>query len=54
MPNITADFDVISWICAPLFGSHLCDVLIAEGRRVIADNLLTGREENLAQPSSAF
>jgi nucleoside-diphosphate-sugar epimerase len=31
-------------------GSHLCDVLIAEGNWVIAaDNLLTGREENIAQ-----
>ena len=40
---------------AGFLGSHLCDVLIKEGHRVIVvDNLLTGREENLAQPSSAF
>jgi dTDP-glucose 4,6-dehydratase len=35
---------------AGFLGSHLCDVLIKEGHRVIVvDNLLTGREENLAQ-----
>jgi len=35
---------------AGFIGSHLCDALIAEGNPVIcADNLLTGRMENIAQ-----
>ena len=34
---------------AGFLGSHLCDRLLAEGHRVVCvDNLLTGREENLA------
>jgi dTDP-glucose 4,6-dehydratase len=34
---------------AGFLGSHLCDVLLAEGHSAVAvDNLLTGREENLA------
>ncbi len=34
---------------AGFLGSHLCDVMLAEGHSVIcADNLLTGRMENLA------
>src|SRR5579872_1132967 len=34
---------------AGFLGSHLCDALLAEGRSVICvDNLLTGRESNLA------
>lgn len=34
---------------AGFLGSHLCDALLAEGHRVIAvDNLLTGREDNIA------
>jgi dTDP-glucose 4,6-dehydratase len=35
---------------AGFLGSHLCDALIAEGNSVVcADNLLTGRMENLTQ-----
>jgi dTDP-glucose 4,6-dehydratase len=35
---------------AGFLGSHLCDALIAEGHSVVcADNLLTGRTDNLAQ-----
>jgi dTDP-glucose 4,6-dehydratase len=35
---------------AGFLGSHLCDALVAEGHAVIcADNLLTGRAENLTQ-----
>ena len=35
---------------AGFLGSHLCDALIAEGHTVIGvDNLLTGKEHNLAQ-----
>jgi dTDP-glucose 4,6-dehydratase len=35
---------------AGFLGSHLCDALIAEGHSVVcADNLLTGRMDNLAQ-----
>ena len=34
---------------AGFVGSHLCDVLLAEGHSVLcADNLLTGRMENIA------
>ena len=34
---------------AGFLGSHLCDGLLADGYRVLAaDNLLTGRLENLA------
>ncbi len=34
---------------AGFLGSHLCDALLAEGHSVVcADNLLTGRMENLA------
>jgi len=34
---------------AGFLGSHLCDALLAEGYRVVAaDNLLTGRLENIA------
>src|SRR5438270_5171381 len=34
---------------AGFLGSHLCDALLADGHHVIAvDNLLTGREANLA------
>lgn len=34
---------------AGFLGSHLCDALLSEGHQVIAvDNLLTGREENIA------
>ena len=34
---------------AGFLGSHLCDALVAEGHSVVcADNLLTGREENIA------
>ena len=34
---------------AGFLGSHLCDVLLGEGHSVVVvDNLLTGREENLA------
>ncbi len=34
---------------AGFLGSHLCDALLGEGHRVIAaDNLLTGRRENIA------
>ena len=35
---------------AGFLGSHLCDALLAEGHAVVcADNLLTGRQENIAQ-----
>ena len=34
---------------AGFLGSHLCDALLAEGHTLVcADNLLTGRVENLA------
>ena len=34
---------------AGFLGSHLCDALLAEGHSVVcADNLLTGRMENIA------
>ena len=34
---------------AGFLGSHLCDALLAEGNEVVCvDNLITGREENLA------
>ena len=34
---------------AGFLGSHLCDAVLAEGHSVVcADNLLTGRTENLA------
>jgi dTDP-glucose 4,6-dehydratase len=44
---------------AGFLGSHLCDALLAEGHSVVcADNLLTGRMENLAhlrhEPSFTF
>src|SRR4029077_8702050 len=38
---------------AGFLGSHLCDALLAEGYTVVAaDNLLTGRRENLEHLSS--
>ena len=34
---------------AGFLGSHLCDAVLAEGHSVVcADNLLTGRKENIA------
>jgi UDP-glucose 4-epimerase len=35
---------------AGLLGSHFCDALLADGQTLLcADNLLTGRMENLEQ-----
>src|SRR3954449_2192722 len=38
---------------AGFLGSHLCDALLAEGHEVVCvDNLITGREENIAHLSN--
>ena len=40
---------------AGFLGSHLCDGLLGEGYRVVAaDNLLTGRLENIAASPERF